>query len=517
LDFSPYTHPTVAFPCLIVMAFGKLSLECLVLVFLCFQSVIRCNEIENRGRGEGRENPYIYKKEEHERRLGTDRGEVRAVPIFRQSQLLARDLRHYEVNCFHIEPNSFMLPHASSADHLMFIKQGKATVGWVYGEKSREEKLEKGSVCFIPAGAIFYVINTEQSQGLVALNLLYNKNPYPERHHESFYIGGGRNPPSALSAFRTETLEAAFNTERGRVERLLSKQDEGAFARFSQERGRKLISLMKENHGNQFVFWKSKSQGEEEDYKPFNLEKKKPRFRNDNGQLIFGDDEDLVKGPLQRLDIGISLTRIQPNAMSAPYSQSQATEIGCVLRGQGRVEIISPEGAQQQRRREGGGGEREWERGREEEEGGSSRGREEEEGGSSRGREEGGSPRGRGRGGGGGGEQFRLSYHREESELQSGDCFVNPAGHMAVQIASPQSQEPFELVFFTINDNKRNRIIFYAGKNSELREMRNDVLAASFKEREDEVKKVFESQNDQIFLNGPSGRGSRDTGEWNIL
>ncbi|XP_059077032.1 vicilin Pin k 2.0101 isoform X1 [Cryptomeria japonica] len=492
---------------LIIMAFGKLSLVCLVLVFLCFQSLIRCSEIENGGRGEGRRNPYIYKREEHERRLGTDRGEVRAVPIFRESRILANDLRHYEVNCFHIEPNSFMLPHASSADHLMFIKQGKATVGWVnggdsrevHGGKSREENLEKGSVFFIPAGAIFYVINTEQSQGLVAINLLYNKNPYPERHHESFYIGGGRNPPSALSAFRTETLEAAFNTERGHIQTLLSKQDEGVFTRFSQEHGRKLISLMKEEHGSQFPFWKRKSQGEEEDYKPFNLEKKKPRFSNENGQLIFGDDEDLVKGPLQRLDIGISLTRIQPNAMSAPYSQSQATEIGCVVRGQGRIEIISPEGAQQQRRREGEGGE-----GGERE-----RGREEEEGGSSRGREEGGSRRG--------GEQFRLSYHREEAELQRGDCFVNPAGHMAVQIASPNSKEPFELIIFTINDNERNRIIFYAGKNSELREMRDEVLAASFKGKEDEVKSVFESQNDQIFLKGPSGRGSRDMGEWSIL
>ena len=54
--------------------------------------------------------------------------------------------------------------------------------------------------------------------------------------------------------------------------------------------------------------------------------------------------------------------------------------------------------------------------------------------------------------------------------------------------------------------------MYVSGKNSELREMRTEVLAASFKEREDEVKRMFESQNDQIFLKGhsQSGRGSRD-------
>ncbi|KAH9327367.1 hypothetical protein KI387_007545, partial [Taxus chinensis] len=480
------------------MAVRRLSLVlCLGVVFLCLASVIRGNQIESSRRyGETRENrnPYIYKRDEHQRRLATQRGEIRAVPIFRESSSLVEDLKNFELNCICIRPNSFMLPHYSSARRLLFVEQGKAKVGWVQGGKLREVQLERGSVHFIPLGSIFYAINNDQSQTLVIVNLLHNPNPLTRRHHESFYLGGGRNPPSILSAFRRETLEAAFNTEGQQIQRLLSKQNEGVFA--SLEQGKR--SIVSGDHIN-IPFWKRKSKSEEEEYKPFNLLKKSPRFSNDNGQFISADDEDLVKGPLDREDIGIAYTRIEPQAMTVPHWETHSTRIAVVVKGSGRVEIASPEGVQQQRKREEGGGEseseeeqereREREREREMERGHRSEREEREEG-------EG---------------EFRVSYKRVEENLKEGDVFVIPAGHPSSQIAS--SNQRLEILTFHINNDDRNEINFLAGKNSMVSELRNDILAASFNEKEEVVRKVFESQKEEMFVKGPSAQRERERDE----
>ncbi|KAH9309609.1 hypothetical protein KI387_037520, partial [Taxus chinensis] len=308
----------------------------------------------------------------------------------------------------------------------------KAKVGWVHAGKLREVEMERGSVHFIPLGSIFYAINNDQSQTLVIVNLLHNPNPLTRRHHESFYVVGGRNPPSILSAFRRETLEAALNTDGQQIERLLSKQNEGVFA--SLEQGKR--SIVSGDHN--IPLWKRKSKSEEEEYKPFNLLKKSPMFSNDNGQFISADNEDLVKGPLDREDIGIAYTRIEPEAMTVPHWETHSTRIAVVVKGSGRVEIASPEGVQQQRRREEGGeSESEQEREMERGQGETREEREEEEGG-----------------------EFRVSYKRVEENLKEGDVFVIPAGHPSSQIAS--SNERLEILTFHINNDDRNEINFLA-------------------------------------------------------
>ncbi|KAH9325427.1 hypothetical protein KI387_005605 [Taxus chinensis] len=97
-------------------------------------------------------------------------------------------------------------------------------------------------------------------------------------------------------------------TDGHQIQILLSKQNEGIFASLEHEKR----SIFSGDHIN-IPFWKYKPRSGEEEYKPFNLLKKSPRFSNDNGQFISTNDEDLLKGlDLDREDIGIAYTRIEP-------------------------------------------------------------------------------------------------------------------------------------------------------------------------------------------------------------
>lgn len=435
------------------MAFGKFSLFWLVVV-LGLISVIKSNGVrhgrshyEEEAEEEGHDQ-FIFKKERSWKRIDAEAGQVRVVPIFRESSRsrTASPLQNYELNCIEMDPNSLLVPQYITAHLYMYAYKGKGRVSWVHNQKLVEQDLEAGQIYYVPKGSLFYVINTDKKQRLHIINLVHNENRInPQRHHESFYVAGGQNPPTVFSGFRRETLTAAFGIDSREVEKVLSRQERGAIVSMGEEQG-------KEQKTDELLSWPwstSEKHESSEEEKPFDLQKKKPDFSNDNGQYIKADRKSFR--PFKRSGLAIALTKIQKGRMTAPRWNNRAFELSVVLNGGGRVEIVRPDSAEERERERGS-------------------------------------------------EREVESYRRVEDELNAGDVFFVPAGYPSVQISN--SEEQFEILTFLIND-EHNDINFLTGKNSATREIKDEVLAASMDQEKQAVKKVFEAQKDERFLRGP--------------
>lgn len=458
------------------MAFGKFSLFWLVVV-IGLMSVSKSTGIRHeRSYSEEEEegnDRFIFKKESSWKRIDAEAGQIRVFPIFKgSSSRTASPLHNYELNSIQMDPNSLLVPQYINADGYIYGYQGKGRIGWIHNQKLIEQDLETGQIYYLPKGSPFYVINTDKNQRLRIITFLHNdKRIHAEQRHESFYVAGGQNPQTVFSGFRRETLAAAFGVDSREVEQVLSKQERGAIISLGQEqetRGivsmRSIVSMGKEQMDDELHSWpwssSKKHKGSVEEEKPFNLQKKKPEFSNDNGQYIRADRKSF--GPLKRQDLAIVLTKIKPGRMTAPYYCTSANAVSFVLSGRGRVEIVLPEFTDR-RQRDGEGEEVERERGSES-------------------------------------ETEMESDRRVEDELNAGDVFVVPAGYPSVQIADPEEQ--FEILTFLIN-NEHNNINFLTGENSVLREIKDEVLAASLDAKEETLKKVIEAQKDERFLRGP--------------
>nr|ABK24863.1 unknown [Picea sitchensis] len=431
-----------------IMAFRKFSLLCLVVFLSLVVSVIQCNAIRHdrsySEEGEEGENQFIFKRENW-KIIDAEAGHIRVAPSFRENARSAPQLHNFEVNSFEMDPNSLMLPRYITASWYMYAYEGKGRIGWVHNQKSIEQDIEAGQVYYVPKGAPFYVINTDKNQSLHLINLMHNENPgSPDRHHESYYVGGGQDPPTVFSGFRRETLAAGFGIGIREVEKVLSKQVRGS-----------IVSLNKEQTNDEFLPWpwsSKKHEGSEEEEKPFNLQKKELVFSNDHGEYIKADGESFR--PLERLDMAMGLTTIKEESMLALHWSSRTTAVSMILKGRGRVEIVTPGRSESKREVE--------------------------------------------------------SYKRVEAELTAGDLWVVPAGLPNAEI-NPYSDQPLVILTFHIN-NEDNEFYYLTGQHSVASLIKDEVMAISMNEKQQALEKVIDAQKDEMFLRGPK----EDEG-WSIV
>lgn len=320
-------------------------------------SVTRSNGIrQGRSRyeeeeGEGHQHDqFIFKKERSWKRIDAEAGQVRVVPVFRESTSRTASLLHnYELNCIEMDPNSLLVPQYITVNLYIYAYKGKGRISWVHNRKLVEQDLEAGQIYYVPKGSLFYVINNEKNQRLHIINFLHNENRVrSQRHHELFYVAGGQNSPTVFSGFRRETLTAAFGIDSREVEKVLSRQERGAIVSMGQEHG-------KEQRTDELLSWpwsSSKKHESSEEEKPFDIQKKKPDFTNDNGQYIKADRKSF--SPFKRSGVAIALTKIQKGRMTAPRWNNSAFEVSVVLSGGGRVEIVRPDSAEERSREERG-------------------------------------------------------------------------------------------------------------------------------------------------------------------
>eukprot|EP01018_Ginkgo_biloba_P016203 Gb_02118 [translate_table: standard] len=360
----------------------------------CFSEAINTGVFHEHGREqEGREdeNPYVFESGSFLTRVKSEAGEIRALPNFRERSELLRGMENYRVTYINMEPISIMLPHYIDAECISYVVEGRGRIEYLHEQNLVERKLEQGDVFGIPSGALFHITNNDDRQHLRIFSLLRTE-PTPGQY-ESFYVAGGQNPETVYNGFSDDVLQAAFNTKKESIERILSRQRRGAIVRSNQEQIRRMSSRGSSR-------WSIMSS---EEPKPFNLLNQKPHFSNNNGNLFEANARDYPL--LGRLNVGAGILNLKPGSMMAPNYNTRSIKIGIVTSGEGTVEIACPHMGR--RRSENQSGEQ------------------------------------------------QTSYQKVQARLRPGTVFIVPVGHPSTQIASTNGQ--LQIMCFEINSQGNRR------------------------------------------------------------
>ncbi|XP_073005615.1 vicilin Cor a 11.0101-like [Typha latifolia] len=419
------------------------------------------------------ENPYVFDRQSFRHRVRTEHGHIRVLKRFDEKSNLLSGIANYRLAIFEADPHAFVLPNHGDADCVCYVVKGRGTLSVLWGEQKQSFEINQGDIFATPAGAVIYLINSDNSERLVIVKLLQPVN-IPGRF-ENFFGAGGQNPQSFYRAFSDQVLQAAFNTPSERLERIFGKQSKGAIIRASEEQIR---ALSRQEGGGRWPFGGrgSESRG------TFNLLRKRPTFANRHGNLHEADANDYQW--LRQLDVKVTFANISSGSMTAPFYNSRSTKIALVVEGNGEIEIICPHITRQSRHK--GHGHR-----REEEQ-------EEEQG-------EG---------------QTGQQYQNVRAQVSPGVAFVVPAGHPTVEIASSSGgrSQNLQVICFEIRAENNERI-FVAGKNNVLKNLPREAKELSFDSSAREVEEVFDAQEEEGFVAGPEEwqRRGRGVEGYNIL
>nr|ABK80758.1 7S globulin precursor [Ficus pumila var. awkeotsang] len=412
--------------------------------------------------------PFLLKDSKHVVR--TDAGEMKVVKRI-GGRFIQGPMR---IGFITMEPKTLFVPQYLDSDFILFIRRGEAKVGFIYKDQLAERRLKIGDVYRIPAGSVFYLVNTGEGQRLHVICSIDTSESLRFGSFQSFFVGGGTNPVSIISGFDSEILENAFNVTHAELREFLSSQQEGPIVYISDSRSPRLWSKFLElkeseklDHLKKIVDSEEESddekleeQGQEvwswrkmlgsllfankekrpEDVKTrgkspnsYNLYDGKPDFKNKYGWSIAVDASSY--SPLRKTGFGVYLVNLTAGSMMAPHINPRATEFGIVLRGTGNVQIVYPNGS--------------------------------------------------------------LAMN---TDVREGDVFWVPRYFPFCQIASRSG--PMEFFGFTTSARK-NRPQFLVGSNSVLRSMRGPELAAAFGLTEERLRNITDAQREAVILPSP--------------
>ncbi|KAL6009365.1 hypothetical protein ACLOJK_022594 [Asimina triloba] len=275
-----------------------------------------------------------------------------------------------------MEPDTLYLPQYMDANLLIFVRKGEMKIGWIYKDEMVEKTLKIGDIYRIPAGSAFYIVNTNQGQRLQLICCIDTSENMGTDVFQSFFIAGGTNPISVLAGFDPNTLSTALNVTFDELRPMMESQEAGPimFMRSSEKQiRRKLFMQLKqrqEEAGQGRKYWaEDEDDNNEEDSETvawswkklldfvlgkenkkdtakapdsYNLYERKPDFRNNYGRSLALDESDYA--PLKDSGIGVYLVYLSAGSMMAPHLNPTATEVGIVLRGTGRIQIVYPNG-----------------------------------------------------------------------------------------------------------------------------------------------------------------------------
>ncbi|KAM1805411.1 hypothetical protein TB2_030687 [Malus domestica] len=415
-------------------------------------------EFEGRGQQQqqqqGDENPYFFEDQHFETRIQTEEGRVQVLQKFNERSDLLRGIENFRVGFLVTEPHAFVAPTHLDADSILFVFQGRPTISTVRGEKKESYNLERGDLFRIPAGTPFYVLNRDENEKLHIVELF--KTVSTPGEYAAFHSAGGQDPESFFRAFSPEVLQAAFKTDRNKLDRLFGQQRRGSIIRASKEQVQRMSQ--QHGHGGGKGIWPLPFHGGDESSSKdsFNLFKKHPSHENKFGRLFEADFNDFKQ--LQEFNLVVSFANITRGGMAGPYFNSRATKISVVLDGEGYFEMACPHV--------------------------DSRGRQRQPSGRSQQR-----------------QKSSPTYQRMSGDLRRGAVFVAPAGHPFTTIASRNNN--LQVLCFEVNahDNIRFPLV---GKNNVLSQFDRQAKELSFNVPASEVESIFKNQKDELFFEGPN-------------
>ncbi|KAF9622586.1 hypothetical protein IFM89_032485 [Coptis chinensis] len=342
---------------------------------------------------------------------------------------------------------------------------GRGTINLIHQQNKESYNLERGDVIRVPAGALIYLINRD-SNDKFQIASLFQPVSTPTNTFREFFGVGGENPESFFNVFSDEILEAAFNTERERLDKVFRQQRQGEIVEASQEQIRALSRDASSSQEGGHI-WSRR--GSRSSRGPYNLLNKRPTHSNEFGQLHEVDGNDYSQ--LQDLDVAVTFHNIKQGAMVAPFYNSKATSLVVVVEGRGRFEMACPHVSSSKRQRSQG--RREYEQEEEREESGS------------------------------------AHYQRVSARLSPRTAFIVPAGHPVSIVAS--DNQNLQIVAFKINveNNQRN---YLAGQENVLNQLEREAKELAFNMPAKEVEAIFNNQRQSVFLPGPNQRQQREEG-----
>ncbi|XP_021680546.2 LOW QUALITY PROTEIN: vicilin Cor a 11.0101-like [Hevea brasiliensis] len=294
---------------------------------------LRCRKSYGRyhGREEeevgGVDNPYVFEEHHFTSRVKSEHGRIDVLQKFTKEAKFLRGIENYRVAILEANPQTFVAPSHWDADAVLFVAKGRGTITTIREEKKESFNIECGDVIRVHAGTPVYLINRDENEKLFIVNFVRPVN-LPGKF-EAFRAPGGEDQ-SFYSAFSWELLEAAFKTDRRRLEHIL-KQSQDFIAKASKEQ---IQSMSHHEKAGRIWPFGEESSGS------FNLLHKRPVQSNNYGQLFEVDHNDYEQ--LKDLELIVSVANITRGSMIGPYYNSKATKVSVVLDGEGYFEMACP-------------------------------------------------------------------------------------------------------------------------------------------------------------------------------
>ncbi|KAJ0966398.1 hypothetical protein J5N97_027536 [Dioscorea zingiberensis] len=265
-----------------------------------------------RGQQEERgESHYVFQKEKFFDGIRTQHGYVRVLPNFSELSRLLSGISIYRLAVLNLNPQAVLLPLHLDAEMVLYVVQGRGSVGVVNSESRESHEVRQGDILRLRSGSIFYLANKDNNEKLTIVKLML--------------------PISRPGQFRLrpEEVQKLFEPQQ-------QQQQQGAIIKASEQQIRSIGGSSSHQGG--------------ESQRPFNLLKKRPTESNRHGKLIRADRNDYQ--PLKDLDLAVSFVNITQRSMFGPRYSTQSYEIAVVTQGDGTVEIICPHLASQKRESE---------------------------------------------------------------------------------------------------------------------------------------------------------------------
>ncbi|KAL7105293.1 hypothetical protein ACP275_07G035000 [Erythranthe tilingii] len=252
-----------------------------------------------------RQNPYFFDSQRFDSKYRTEQGHIKILERFSKNSDLLQGIENYRLAILEANPNTFVLPHHCDAESVFLVVGGRGTISYVWENQRKSYNLKSGGVLWVPSGSIVYLTNNDDNERLYILKLLQPVNT-PGKFKEYFGVGG-ENPESFYSTFSNEILEAAFNTQSEKLQRLFGQQSKGK---------------------------------ESSSWGPIDLLNERPVFSNEFGQYFEASPNHYQQ--LRDLDVSVLLVNVTKGAMVAPYYNSKSTRLVFVVGGSGYFEMACP-------------------------------------------------------------------------------------------------------------------------------------------------------------------------------
>lgn len=234
-----------------------------------------------------------------------------------------------------LHPLALALPKCSDSAQICYVLQGSGLVGVVFPDTEKEQvkRVRKGDVVALSVGTFNWWHNTHAHEDLFVLSLGDTSQALTCGKFTNFHLAGCKDKSHGgiMHGFTTDFLAQAWDLDEPTVRKLLERQSGAAIV--------KLAAALNIQQSN------SEANGAP-GYGEFiyNCEDAKKDVDVENGGRVAVLTSDNLP-ILSQIGLGADLVKLDPGAMCSPgFSADAAYQVTYVVRGSGRVQVVSNEG-----------------------------------------------------------------------------------------------------------------------------------------------------------------------------